>query len=202
MFLLKNGNHKLSTDIAIWNLPRTSCIGKGECYKFCYAKKFEHMTQVEHYRDFRSELAREPLFDKLISLEIKYKGYKYVRIHECGDFFNQTYLNKWKSIANSHPKTTFMAYTKSMKLNFNDLPKNLIIIQSYGGKWDSLIDETKNTARVILHKEDVKDNEYLCPYGQSNFTKCFECCKYCWTKKGVKHVAFIMHNQGRRIIKR
>ena len=197
MFLLKNGNHKLSSSIAIWNLPRTTCIGKGECYNFCYAKKFESMPQSIHYKNFRLSLAKEQLFDKLISLEIQYKNYKKIRIHECGDFFNQEYLDKWIQVAKDNPRVLFLAYTKALILDFNNAPKNFIVFQSYGGKWDDMIDESRNTARVVLCNNDKRKNEYVCPYGQSDFTKCGEVCNYCFSKcNKAKHVAFVMHKRS------
>jgi len=199
MYLLKPGNHKLSRTIGIWNLPRTSCIGKtNKCYKYCYGKTFERMNTVKHARAFRYDLTQKQTFVDLIVLEIKYRELNKVRIHEVGDFYDQTYLNKWKDIARLCPNTDFLCYTKALCLDlWNNKPYNLIIFQSYDGKYDELIDENKHTARVINDKSELRDNEHLCPYNKSNFDKCGITCKYCFLDIKDKHVAFIIHSKFR-----
>ena len=196
MFLLKSGNHKLAKSIAVWNLPRKSCIGKSkECSKYCYGRKFEGMPSVQHSRNFRYDLSKRDEFESLITVEIEYRNLDKVRIHEVGDFYNNEYLDKWKHIAKKCPNTRFVAYTKSLPLKlWNDLPDNFTIFQSYGGKFDNLLDKSKNTARVIKSKDDKLDNEYLCPYGQSNFKKCGITCNFCYNDKTeIKHVVFELH---------
>jgi len=120
---------------------------------------------------------------------------KIVRVHQDGDFYSQEYLEKWKEIARLLPDVTFYAFTKSFELDlWKKLPKNLIIIQSYGSRYDEKIDENKNTARVVADTSEMKKGEYLCPYHNPNFTKCGEYCIYCYSKtKKVKHVAFLIH---------
>ncbi len=200
MYLLKNGNLKLSRNIGIWTLPRTTCIGKGDkCDKYCYAKTFEKMSQVNKYRNYRLELSKSKLFEKQMIKELKNSYFKYIRLHESGDFYNQEYLDKWKRIAKCFPSKIFLAYTKSLTLDlWNGLPRNFIIFQSYDGKQDNLIDENKNTARVIKSINQLRDNEYLCKYQQSDFTKCGECCTKCFNKNKIKHVAFKLHNKNHK----
>jgi hypothetical protein len=199
MELLKQGNHKLSKQIGIWTLPRTTCIGAGECTKFCYAKIFETMPQVKNYRTKKLQKSKSLSFLSDMIKEIKDCNIKKVRIHESGDFYNQIYLDKWKAIAAKCRSTTFITYTKSFNLDLNT-PNNFILFQSYGSKWDDKIDPLKNTALVIKDIKDKPKGYYLCPYGQENFTKCAESCKYCYNKRGIKHVAFLLHTKNRRKI--
>jgi Pyruvate/2-oxoacid:ferredoxin oxidoreductase delta subunit len=51
--LLKRGNHKLSSKIGVWTLPRHTCRGAGLCAKFCYAKKMEMFKNVQESREWR-----------------------------------------------------------------------------------------------------------------------------------------------------
>jgi ferredoxin len=197
MELLKKGNHKLSKKIGIWTLPRTTCVGAGECAKFCYAKIFETMPQVKAYRINKLQKSKSLSFVSEMVKEIKDNKVKKLRIHESGDFYNQGYLNKWKEIANQCKGTIFLTYTKSFNLNL-DTPENFILFQSYGSKWDDKIDTSRNTAIVVKDVKDKPKGYYLCPYGQENFKKCLDSCKYCYSKKGIKHVAFLLHSHKKR----
>jgi len=65
------------------------------------------------------------------------------RIHIGGDFFSQSYFDAWIEVAERNPSKIFYAYTKS--LNFwlarkNEIPANLILTASRGGRFDNLID--------------------------------------------------------------
>jgi hypothetical protein len=53
-------------------------------------------------------------FTAIIINEIKRKRVKPVaiRIHATGDFYSQSYLNKWIEIAAALPSVDFYAYTK------------------------------------------------------------------------------------------
>lgn len=196
MKILKDGNLKLNKEVKVWTLPRTTCIGATQqCKKYCYAKKLEWLKAVINNRNTNYQISLLKDFPQLITIEITYNNIKYVRIHEAGDFYNQRYVNKWKTIAKLNPKTIFLAYTKSLNLDlYTNKPKNLIIFQSYGGKHDKKIDKNKNTARVVISKTDIKPYELICPYIQSDYKKCGKECKYCYIPSEFpKHVAFILH---------
>jgi len=196
--LLKCGNHKLSKSIGIFTLPRTTCIGKGECDSFCYAKIFETMPSVINYRNHKLKISKYKSFESLMAKAIENSNFKKIRLHESGDFYNQIYLDKWKRITAKFPNIKFLAYTKALDLDlWSNLPKNFIIFQSYGGNKDYLIDNSKPTARVIGNAKDITLNEFLCKYGQSNFKKCGETCNYCYSNIKNKHVAFVLHKKLR-----
>ena len=77
----------------------------------------------------------------------KYDG-KYIRIHDAGDFFSYDYALIWLRIAEANPNINFYAYTKEVELFKirlkNLLPNNFIVIYSFGGKQDHLIDKEKD----------------------------------------------------------
>ena len=195
MNLLKKGNHKLSKQVGIFTLPTHTCIGSGICRKFCYADKgYTRFKKCVQSRENKFNISRQENFIELITTEIKkMKKIKAIRIHESGDFYSQEYLNKWKYIAKQFPNLIFQCYTKSFILDlWSNLSENFIIFQSLGGKFDNKVDLTKNTARVdILKKIDV--DEFICPYSNSDFTKCFEYCNECFDTKNFKHVVFHIH---------
>jgi hypothetical protein len=120
---------------------------------------------------------------------------KIVRIHEAGDFYSQEYLNNWKDIARNVPDTRFYAFTKSHKLAlWENQPRNFVLLQSYGSKFDELIDVRHNTARVIDRLGQQRDYEYVCPHYMKQFGKCGTECTYCFAEEPApKHVALVKH---------
>jgi hypothetical protein len=144
-----------------FDLPaRLTCPKALECLKYCYASKgsFKYPNVISKFaRNF--EATKKKNFVELMNHEIKYKGAGAVRIHSSGDFYNKTYLNKWIEICLLNKKVIFYAYSKSLHLfkNVNGtnkkLPKNLIIIYSYGGKLDKLINVKKDRHAIVYKGE-------------------------------------------------
>lgn len=67
-----------------------------------------------------------------------------VRIHTAGDFFSEQYFLGWARFAKSKPEVQFWAFTKSLPFwinNISEVPKNLEIQASYGGRYDHLIEK-------------------------------------------------------------
>ena len=169
-FYLAHGNHKLSSKIIIFTLPSgITCPGKGECAKWCYSRKAEKLyPQCLKARLRNLEATKQPDFEQKMISALQYElkqGRHILRLQEDGDLYNQRYLDIWKRIARQLPELTIFAYTKSFHLDlWASLPKNFIIIQSFGSRWDDKIDKTKSTGRVIERLEQRTDKEYVCPY--------------------------------------
>lgn len=75
-------------------------------------------------------------------------GGQAVRIHDSGDFFSRDYLNGWITLAWSYDDILFYAYTKEVQMLEDagpELPPNLKVIYSMGGRQDHLVD--KDTMR-------------------------------------------------------
>jgi len=87
-----------------------------------------------------------------------------VRIHVSGDFFSPQYFDAWVEVARRWKNTLFYAYTKSLQyIQTDDLPANLQLTASRGGKWDSEIEPLHlNAANVVFSDdddvEDIIDN--------------------------------------------
>jgi hypothetical protein len=173
-----------------WNLPTgTTCPFALECkvtvnrttgkfdihrgqYK-CYAAGPERFPGVREHRWKNFEFAKGGGIPTLPD------GCRAVRIHASGDFFNQEYFDMWIDLAKAHPHVEFWAYTKSLSYwikRINEIPDNLILTASRGGKLDSLIDEynlksvtvfkSKNDVPVHL---DVDDNDDLARLPRMSF---------------------------------
>jgi hypothetical protein len=85
-----------------------------------------------------------------------------VRVHVSGDFFSAAYFLAWCDVARQRPHCVFYAYTKSLAIwlaNRGEVPANLRLVASEGGRWDHLIKtEGLRSARVVL---DPKEAEVL-----------------------------------------
>lgn len=87
------------------------------------------------------------------------KKFDIVRIHVSGDFFNMDYLQAWVNVAKLHTNSLFYAYTKSLVYLIGlELPENLNITASKGGKLDHLIESNKlKFAEVVYSEQEAKD---------------------------------------------
>jgi hypothetical protein len=84
-----------------------------------------------------------------------------VRIHVAGDFFNQNYLRAWCQLAYENPDVLFYAYTKSLKYwdaLRSEIPENLVLTASYGGRDDWMIDYCGfRYAQVVYSEAEARD---------------------------------------------
>lgn len=82
------------------------------------------------------------------------------RTHTAGDFFSEQYFLGWMEFAASKPDVQFWAFTKSIPFwvgNMGSVPKNMELQASYGGRWDSLIEEHElKFARVVWSPEEAE----------------------------------------------
>ncbi len=158
-----NDNSKLRKDkIKKFSLPKgKTCIGAGDCLNWCFAGKGFYRVHAKtiakaHNRNLEYSKS-EDFADKMI-VEIVKRKLKIIRIHDSGDFYSQEYLDKWTIIAGSLPHVRFYAYTKSLELDFTEFTRlpNTKIIQSFGSKYDHLIDLRKPHAIVFEHKKNLE----------------------------------------------
>ena len=156
-----------------WNLPTghtcpfaLECLVKvnKETGKFenksrdyrCYSANSERFPAVRNHRWNNYEYVKNG------NKPILPKGCNAVRIHASGDFFNQSYFDMWVEIANENPNVEFWAYTKSLKYwvnKINEIPNNLTLTASRGGRNDELINKynLKNVT-IIKQKENIDEN--------------------------------------------
>ena len=82
-----------------------------------------------------------------------------VRIHVSGDFYSQSYFDAWCKVARARPDMTFYAYTKSLRFwvaRLDEIPPNLILTASAGGRYDALIlEHGLRYARVVFSEDEA-----------------------------------------------
>jgi len=126
---------------------------KSKAYR-CYSAMQERFPAVRNHRWANFDFLRDGG-----KPEIPKKA-EAVRIHMSGDFYSQDYFDMWLDICYENPKIEFWAYTKSLKYwvkRINEIPDNLILTASKGGRNDNLIDEYNlKNVEIIKTKEDAK----------------------------------------------
>lgn len=142
-----------------------TCPGAQACRAVCYAKQGRYM--MPNVYNARLQNVKESVLPSFVSnaiSDLRYymnRGYNTVRIHDSGDFYNQAYYNKWCDIARALPGIVFYAYTKTLDLDlWTNKPDNLRIIQSLGGKHDSLVDMSRPHSRIFSSLEAAQAAGY------------------------------------------
>jgi hypothetical protein len=95
-----------------------------------------------------------------------------VRIHVAGDFFNENYLRAWIELANANHDVLFYAYTKSLKYwdsLLHEIPDNLVMTASYGGRDDWMIDEYGfRSAKVVFSEAEAVELDLIIDHDDSH----------------------------------
>jgi len=164
-------NSKLIKDgIAAINLPPAiTCPGAGVCKQYCYAQVGRQaIGPAKNFRLRTLELFKTnpKQFEQTLKKEIHQAGRRIVRWHDSGDIISLSYLKIMVKLAEHFPDIKFYTYTKShkivLKFGYENLPHNLKIIQSYGGKDDHLINTNYPFARVFEEEEDIPEGYTDC----------------------------------------
>jgi Gene product 88 len=201
--LTQNSKMKKSSQNGItvvnWTIPAfqsktglRTCPNAGLCAVGCYARQGAYIWgNVSKAHEAKLELTQTDAFVSEMISEIetwlKKRNTKHlkVRIHDAGDFYNETYLNRWLEVM-AHFKTetrvSFYAYTKQVEMfkkyqNENLIPVSFRVIFSFGGRQDNLINiETDFHSRVFQSEtellaagyQDGTDDDMVAAMGVSN----------------------------------
>jgi hypothetical protein len=178
------GNAKLNSNsvkIHHFSIPAGwSCPGALECWakatinegliqdhpraKYrCFSASMESlrpMVRAQRWNNFallKAVGSREGMRD-LVLASIP-KRAQLVRIHIGGDFFSQAYFDAWCDAARARQDVRFYAYTKSLPFwveRILDMPVNLILTASRGGRFDHLIDRhSLKCVKVVFHPDEA-----------------------------------------------
>ena len=138
--------------------------GKHQQFR-CYAAMSEAYlpsvrASVDHNLQLLKEARTVEKMAALIDISLPGKFYKFIRVHQNGDFFSGDYFMAWMEVARRNPTIGFYAYTKSIPtwLKYRKLiPANFALTASLGGKFDKLVTENGlRTARVVFHPSEAK----------------------------------------------
>lgn len=183
--LLSMGNTKIGM-----NLVRTASFGlealktcpyAGQCAIGCFARGGNYLFEsVKNAQERRLQASLRDDFVDIICAELILLRVGAVRVHDAGDYYSDAqfgqggseveskYLDKWIEIARRNPSVIFYSYTKSICFFKSDkntwkreLPSNMVITFSFGGKLDHLINrETDKHALVFQSLEQLLEHGY------------------------------------------
>lgn len=136
----------------------TGCYARSGTYRFgnvvsAYEARLT-LTQNESFVD----LLIAEITSKLVRSKMKHNKCV-IRIHDAGDFYNETYFEKWLKIVRAfqnEPLAYFYAYTKMVSQSEayrNEIPDRLRMIYSFGGKQDSQIDTVNHWHSKVFQSE-------------------------------------------------
>jgi len=99
-------NKMIHSSIPVWNLPVIkTCPGKtAACVRYCYAlstDKTRPGALRSRERNLRYSLRKD--FVARANTWLKIHNPSYVRVHESGDFYGESYFQKWLRIAQLNP---------------------------------------------------------------------------------------------------
>ncbi len=145
---------------------KLTCPGALDCIKGCYARQgFYVMPNVKTAQHERLKMTMGEDFTGTMIAEIERRKPKIVRIHDSGDFYSMAYFRKWLYIARSCRGVNFYAYTKMVPMFKGvawNMPSNLKLVYSYGGKYDFMIDREVDAHSVIFNsKKELKAAGYV-----------------------------------------
>ena len=134
---------------------KVTCPFADKCIKFCYAQKgnYKRFPSVRNGMEKKYQLTKQDNFVQLMNGEILKKKPDFIRVHDSGDCYSKTYLNKWLTIAKDNPKVKFYSYTNSIKFikELQEIPGNFDFIFSDSGKQVNLIDKAKDRHTKIFN---------------------------------------------------
>lgn len=127
-----------------------TCPAAGVCAKVCYARNGTYnfpAVKAKHERNLARVLDDLPRWEADMVAELaaaRFRGGRFVRVHDAGDFFADDYTAAWLRVARAVPDVTFYAYTKEVawfrRVVEPDRPGNFLYVFSFGGREDRLLD--------------------------------------------------------------
>jgi hypothetical protein len=171
--LLTQNQELREIGVSNWTLPawagrlsdgRTynTCPSAGVCAKVCYARngtyRFSNVL-ARHEANLAYVLDDLPGWQVHMTWEIqRRREFRYVRIHDAGDFFSDAYLMAWLDIARDCPRTGMYCYTKEIsrfrRLVEPDPPPNFMWVYSYGGREDHLINPERDRVADVFPDDE------------------------------------------------
>lgn len=146
-----------------------TCESAGLCKNFCYASGSSYAfdcSMIKHHRNLQYMLDASFDFVDQIVKEIKSKRkLTAIRWHDSADFIPMLWPI-YVEVMKQCPDVKFYAYTKMVKFfkelqSKNEIPSNLTLVYSFGGKFDSMIDINKDRhARIFKNRKDLRAAGY------------------------------------------
>lgn len=194
---ISDGNMKTGKIPAFSLTPGKTCSAEAckTCFvQGCYAcKTYRLYKTARNAWDGNTEVVLSNLEAFERAMNVYFDGMnapRFFRIHVAGDFVTREYAEAWARIAENHPHTNFLAFTKQWKnVRGIEFPENFSLVLS--GWKDTVIPsdltEKYPIADCIEKGDEMPENYLECP------GHC-DTCGMCWNLKATgKNVAFRKH---------
>lgn len=200
---ISDGNRKMGAIPSFSLPPGRTCSpeAKERCFKEgCYARNMDRrFPNVKSAWEGNLEAVEADIDECQQALSWYFdspNAPRLFRIHVGGDFYSLEYFLMWVRIAESHPHTVFMGFTKQFgvvmwRIMRHTVPDNLILIAS---AWPGLpLPEWAAAGMPIAYMQDgtetrVPDDAHFCD------GDCTGSCKgHCWKMKPGDSVVFEKH---------
>jgi hypothetical protein len=180
---IPSGHTCIGADLCLASADRdTGRLTDGPRQQFrCYSAELERFPSVRqrywaNYDAVRGKSA-EQVAEVLACLPSRAR---LVRVHTAGDFFSQAYFDGWLKFCRARPSVHFYAFTKSLPLwirRRSEVPENLVLQASAGGKWDYLIGEHGLKSATVVGSAaeaaslglPIDTDDRLAAYGSQSF---------------------------------
>jgi len=193
---IAKGNTKLGGVPNISLPPIKACGNCQGCKKTCYALRAWRMykqTRAAWSRNHKIALTNPNEYFTQINNFITRTEPRFFRWHVSGDILDQHYLDEMKVIAELHPDTKFLCFTKMYSLNYSLLPTNLKIVFS---AWPGV--SLGNRSTWFLHMPiawmyDADNIDARIPKTAKECPGNCETCNACWHLNPGESVVFHKH---------
>ena len=191
--------------------PCYSCPGATKACEGCYAIRKRFLFSNVMKRTLSNWRGIRKLGDNVSRLTAKLLGVVpedavVYRIHSCGDFMSQPYVNAWTEVIRRRPQTKFWAFTRSFNFNYQKLVRlaNFNLLASTDSfnikEATQFVKRYKNSNVRHAYGPWEKDwivpaNSIICPTTakQLKTDGACETCKLCIDKQRTKNVVFLRH---------
>lgn len=201
--ILTDRNSKLGFGILQCNMPMViTCRPDAPCKNGCYcAKGRMRMVQKDHVKRYEAYLENPDMFFRRIDMELSLGVVPFMRWHSAGDIVDERYFIGMVEIAEKHPETKFLAFTKKYELvnsylaNGGKIPANFNILFSYWGKgWE--VPNPFNLPQAHIKMGDAEFDSVIPSDALHCGGLCAECVKgaeNCWQLGKGRSVVFVKH---------
>lgn len=182
---ISNSNTKLGTFIGSVNMPQgVTCPADAPCRKGCYATRgnFNYSNVKEGiYKNYLAYMENPQQFFDVLHWQLNMLPYRFFRWHGSGDIVDARYLEGMCWLAEQHPNTKFLCFTKQYKivndyLNEHEKPMNLTIVFS---NWMDYI--APNPHNLPMTYVEFKGADFPLP---ENALRCSGKCATCVNTEG------------------
>ena len=196
---ISSGNSKMGSIRSVSLPSGLTCRNDCECYKKCYAKKFENMrpSVKNAYKNNYMVLKEQPnTYWREVEASIMMS--RFFRFHVSGDIPDESYFKHMVDIASRNNHCEILCFTKKYSIinsfisSGNKIPDNLHIIFS---AWRGLYCDNPYSLPEahVRYRDGTTTAKSTAKECGGNCTRCATTDGGCWTIKNGEQVVFNEH---------